>query len=375
VPVGPSFRSFVQGGFECSTHRLRSGQRLDVTAATGHDVLVKQDYRRLLDIGIRTVREGLRWHLIEGLKGKYDFTSVLPLLDAAEELGMEQIIDLFHFGWPDHIDIFGCEFVGSFGELAFQFARLLQARGIERPCIAPMNEISFLSWAGGDVDYINPFQRGRGPELKRQLVRAAVGAAKAFKSVLPGTRLVWPEPVIHIAGDAEEPGDEEAAEKYRLFMYEAWDMLLGRSSPELGGGPEIVQMIGANFYDRNERMNRGRILDRRDPLYRPFHVILLEIWKRYRIPMFVSETGTEGMERPEWFAYISAEVRRAIKLGVHIEGLCLYPIVNHPGWDDNRHCHNGLFDYPNSDGERAVYEPFAVEIAGQKKLNAEVYTN
>ena len=31
------FRSFVQGGFECSTHRRRDGRRLDVIAASGHD--------------------------------------------------------------------------------------------------------------------------------------------------------------------------------------------------------------------------------------------------------------------------------------------------------------------------------------------------
>ena len=45
-----------------------------------------------------------------------------------------------------------------------------------------MNEISFVSWGGGDVAYINPFQHGRGPELKRQLVRAGLVAAKAFRS-------------------------------------------------------------------------------------------------------------------------------------------------------------------------------------------------
>ncbi len=119
VSVLSSFCSFLQGGFECSTHRLKNGRRLDLIAATCHDVLVKRDYQRLLDLGIRTVREGLRWHLIERYRGKYDFASMLPLLDAAQELRVEQIIDLFHFGWPDHIDIFEPEFVDSFGQARF----------------------------------------------------------------------------------------------------------------------------------------------------------------------------------------------------------------------------------------------------------------
>ncbi len=373
--VATAFRSFLQGGFECSTHKLPSGRRLDLIASTCHDVLAKQDYRSLAEFGIRTVREGLRWHLIERSSGIYDFASMLPLLDAAQELGMEQIVDLFHFGWPDHLDVFSPEFVESFGGLAFQFARLLHGRGLEAPFIAPMNEISFVSWAGGDVEYLNPFQRGRGPELKRQLVRAGLLAARAFMSELPRTRLVWPEPLIHIAGDAATPGDQAAAEAYRLSMFEVWDMLSGLRDPELGGNPDVLQLIGVNFYDRNQWMNHGRTLTPSDPLYRPLREILLEVWHRYHVPMFVAETGTEDDKRPEWFAYVSEEVRQATLSGVPMNGLCLYPIVNHPGWDDDRHCYNGLLDYPEPGGKREVYEPLADEIRRQEKLNSEVYTN
>ena len=109
-----------------------------------------------------------------------------------------------------------------------------------------------------------------------------------------------------------------------------------------------------------------------DPQYRPFHEILLEVWDRYHVPIFVSETGTEDARRPEWFAYISEEVRRATSKGVPVAGLCLYPILNHPGWDDGRHCQNGLFDYADVNGEREVYEPLAEEIRRQHELNLEV---
>ena len=39
--------------------------------------------------------------------------------------------------------------------------------------VAPVNEISFVSWAGGDTAYLNPFDTNGGPELKKQLVRGA----------------------------------------------------------------------------------------------------------------------------------------------------------------------------------------------------------
>jgi hypothetical protein len=62
------------------------------------------------------------------------------------------------------------------------------------------------------------------------------------------------------------------------------------------------------------------------------------------------------------------EVRRAIGEGVPVNGLCLYPIVNHPGWDDDRHCHNGLWDYPDDAGERELYEPLARELESEQRL-------
>jgi hypothetical protein len=87
----------VQGGFECSLHKRLDGDRLDLLASTGHDRFVRHDYLRLHDVGIRTVRDGIRWHLIEQHPGKYDFSSLLPMLRAARETGTQVIWDVFHF--------------------------------------------------------------------------------------------------------------------------------------------------------------------------------------------------------------------------------------------------------------------------------------
>jgi len=79
------FQSFFLGGFECSAHRLPSGKRLDLIAATAHDRHAAADYARLRAHGIRTIREGLRWHLIEREPYRYDFGSAVPLLRAARD--------------------------------------------------------------------------------------------------------------------------------------------------------------------------------------------------------------------------------------------------------------------------------------------------
>jgi hypothetical protein len=72
------FDSFFMAGFECSTHRRRDGIRLDLIRATGHDTHVASDYRQCGELGIRTIRDGLRWHLIEASEGVYDWSSWLP---------------------------------------------------------------------------------------------------------------------------------------------------------------------------------------------------------------------------------------------------------------------------------------------------------
>lgn len=53
ISTGQSlFQSFFMGGFECSTHRLISGKRLDIIAATSHDHYLVSDYKRLQEQGI-----------------------------------------------------------------------------------------------------------------------------------------------------------------------------------------------------------------------------------------------------------------------------------------------------------------------------------
>jgi hypothetical protein len=369
----PLFNSFWQAGFECSTHTLVSGKRLDLVTSTGHDVWAEQDFLRLKEAGFLTAREGLRWHLIENKRGRYDFTSALSILRAARRQGIQIIWDLFHFGWPDWLDIFDPSWVESFAELAGAFGRVLKTEMSEPAFVAPLNEISFFSWAGGDTGYLNPFAVGRGGELKKQLVRGAIQATEALRAEISDVRLVSPEPVIHIVGDPARPNDMRQAPEYRSSMFEAWDMLSGRGQPELGGKESYLDIIGINYYDRNQWWNYGRTIRRGEPEYRPFSEILKEVYRRYQRPMFVSETGTENEDRPFWLSYIAGEARLAMQSGVSLHGVCLYPILNHPGWDDDRHCYNGLWDYPDPEGNREIYEPLANELQRQQKQERESY--
>jgi hypothetical protein len=369
--TGTPFLSFFMGGFECSTHRLRSGRRLDVIGATAHDRFALQDYQRLVGAGMRTARDGLRWHLIEQTPGAYDFASVLPMLAAARAAGVQVIWDVLHYGWPDDLDVFSDAFVRRFADFSGAFAELATRETDGPPWVVPVNEISFFAWAGGEVGIFNPFARQRADELKRQLLRAAIASIRAMREVNSEIRIVHTEPMINVVPHPGRPGDAGLAAAHRQAQYAALDMIAGRSHPELGGREEYLGVIGVNYYVHNQWIypgGHGTMIEPSHPRYRPVWQMLREVYERYGRPLFIAETGIEDEARPAWLRYIGYEVRRAIREGVPVHGVCLYPVVNHPGWEDDRHCHNGMWDYPDADGGREVYEPLLRELGSQQRL-------
>ncbi len=345
---------------------LPSGRRLDIVSSTGHDTFVKEDYKRLKSVGISTARDAVRWHLIETRPYHYDWSSVLPMIHAAQDTGVQVIWDVCHYGWPDDIDVFRPEFVRRFCKFARAFACLLANETDEVPYFSPVNEISFLSWGGGDHAFLNPYACGRGTELKCQLVRASIAAIDAIRAVTSRARFVQVDPIVNVVAehDASEARRRSAAQ-YTESQYESTDMLEGRLWPQLGGDPCYLDIIGGNYYIHNQWVLDGKFIERDDPRYRPFHKLLGDLYARYGKPIFVAETGIEDERRPEWLAYVCDEVITALQEGTPVEGICLYPIVNHPGWLDERHCHNGLWDYCNNLGHREIYNPLADELRRQ----------
>jgi hypothetical protein len=360
--------SFWIGGFECSCHRRRDGKRLDLIAATGHERFAAADYRRLRGAGIAAARDGVRWHLVEPAPGRYDFSSLLPLVRAARDAGVEVIWDLCHYGWPEDLDIFRPRFVERFAAYARAVARLLAGELDRPPLLCPVNEISFWSWAGGDTAHLDPYLTGRGFELKAQLVRAAIAAMDAVWSIVPQTRFLHADPAVRVVPDPAKPQEEAEALGYHEAQFQAWDMLAGRLWPQLGGDPRYLGVLGVNYYPYNQWIYRGETLRWTDPRYRPFRDILVDIHRRYGRPLLIAETGALGDDRAPWLAYVGEEVRAALALGVPVAGICLYPILDYPGWDDDRPSPCGLWGFPAADGKRELHVPLARELSRQQEL-------
>ncbi len=294
-------------------------------AAIGHDRFAEADYRQLSGLGIRTVRDGFRWHLIETSPGQYDMASIRPMLEAAARSRTQVIWDLLHYGWPDGLDIWSPRFVERFAAFAGACAHLVRSVSDDVPFYCPVNEISFFSWGAGDAGYLNPFANGRGFELKVQLARASIAAMDAIWAVDPRARFVHCDPVINVIPDPSRPHEAQVAEGHRQSQFQGWDLLCGRMWPQIGGHPRYLDILGVNYYFNNQWIHGGPPIDHGHPLYKPFRAILAETYARYGRPVTIAETGIEDGRRPAWFNYVLQESLAAMKAGVPLEGLWPLP--------------------------------------------------
>lgn len=367
------FQSFFQAGFDCASHRRRDRRRLDSIAAQQHDRFVAQDYAAARDQGLSTIRDGLRWHLIEQQPGVHDWSSWLPMLRAARDAGVQVIWDVWHYGTPDGLDIFGDAFVERIAAFARAAAELHRAETDAVPFWCPLNEISFFAFIAGDCAEFEPYLSGRGFALKQQLVRAGIAVVRALREVDPRAQIVWCEPGIHVLPRDKSAEAAALAEQRRLSQFEAMDMLTGRAAPELGGGPDMVDVVGINFYPHNQFVYDGGNVPLGHFAWRPFSDLLVEYGLRYGKPLTVSETGAENCARSAWLHYVAGEVEEAILRGAPVEGVCWYPVTDYPGWDDARACPTGLFSFADDEGRRDVHPRLAREFAHQQQRFATLF--
>ncbi|PZO67401.1 MAG: glycosyl transferase family 1 [Paracoccus denitrificans] len=364
APAPSTFASFWLGGWECSTHRLASGKRLDMIDATGHDRFAVRDYRQLQDIGIRACRDGVRWHLIDQGGGGYDLSTAASAFDAARQTNTQVIWDLLHYGWPDGLDIWRPDFVNRFAAFAKAMGQLHRDTTDAVPFWCPVNEISFFGWGGGDAGYLNPFAAGRGFELKCQLVRAAIAATVELRAIDPRARFIAAEPMIAVHHDPATGRPWQEAQGHHESQFQAFEMLRGDMWPQLGGAPELLDIVGVNYYWNNQWVHAAPPVDMDHPRYTPLSTLLCDVAARYDRSLMVAETGTEGARRGPWLSYVASEVARARKRGAPVEGVCLYPIADHPGWDDDRICPNGLLGHDTDSGARKVNDQMLQVLRG-----------
>ncbi len=375
------FSSYWQAGYEGADHVNGTGLPLSMNDITRHATVAYEDYLLLNDFEIRTVRESVGWRLVER-DGGFDFSSIEARVRAAEELGIQVIWTLCHYGWPDDVDVYSPAFIDRFTRYCHHVVKYLESRSTHQAVriYSPINEISFASWATAQNLFKGFAPRDDdGAEMKRQLVRATLKSSEAIWAINPSARILHCDPLIHVIAPHDRPDLGDYAAMQRESQFEAWDMLCGRREPELGGAPQFLDLVGVNYYHSNQWQTDGEVVHNLwwhldHPHRVPLYSLLTEVQDRYSRPILLAETSHVGSGRGAWIKEVAREAVMAQQRGVELHGICLYPIVDRPDWDDPQRWHkSGLWEV-NIHGEeekhyqRVLSQPYAAGLRDAQRL-------
>lgn len=346
------FKSFLMGGFECADQQNAFGNRVDLYKTSGHDQYLEADYHQLNELGIKTVREGIRWSAVETKPYQYDWREVDRMISVSQARGIQVVWDICHFGFPDDLTPLHPMFSRRFSHLCREFViryRSLIPEGTL--VITPINEVSFISWLGGDVRGTSPYCVGQGWEVKYGLMKAYIEGIEMMKEVDPSVRILITEPLVSIVSN--DPGNVDAllfAEEKHFEQFQVHDILSGIMCPELGGKPEYLDIIGVNYYYNNQWINETHEFlpwaeEPPHPLFRSLHSLVETVFTRYGRPMIIAETSHPGEDRAKWIRSITKECKTILRSGLPLLGCCYYPIIDRPDWDDLEDWHHsGIYD-------------------------------
>ena len=366
------FRSFWWAGYECSDQLNCFGNRVDLLRESGHLQLLQEDYTHLRPFQVHTVREGIQWSRVEKTAYQYDWSVVEQMLTEGHRQGIQQIWDLCHFGYPDDLTPLHPMFARRFAALCRAFVRFYRDHyPDEELIVTPINEVSFMSWLGGDARGTSPYCTRQGWEVKLGLMRAYIEGVAAMREIDPTIRILTTEPLVHMVPPLNATRQQVInAARADENQFQSVDILAGTIAPELGGSPDYLDILGFNYYYNNQWIEgTGTFLGWNDftpdPRWLPLRRLLMKAHRRYNRPIALTETSHPGIDRPVWIDMIGHECAAVVEAGVPLWGVCLYPMVDRPDWDHLDYWHRaGLWDADlsmNPPG-RVLYEPYAAAL-------------
>jgi hypothetical protein len=287
------------------------------------------------------------------------------------------IWDLCHYGYPDDTDPFDDGFAERFARYCRAAAEYVAPRVRGPHFFTPINEITFFSFSGGEWGWVAPYRSTRDERfrLREALCRAAIAGANAIREVAPDARMVNLDPLVQVVAPRDRPDLEEAARKETYEdTFLTWDILAGRAKPELGGSPEILDIVGANCYSFGQMEYREHgphaALPPDDDRIVSLCDLLRRVWERYQRPMIIGDTSGLKDGRPEWLKDAMEESLAAVDQGMDLHGICLFPGVDMPDWHTGEWLHNGICDLIDESGVlcRVPDEAYIEELRRWQKL-------
>jgi beta-glucosidase/6-phospho-beta-glucosidase/beta-galactosidase len=343
-------------GFECSTF---PDVGMDQIALTQHDRFWGGDLVRAIEAGCRTIRYGIRWNVVNPRPHDWDWTSLDGPFELMAELGIEPIVDLFHFGVPNwlHDGVMSGLFPEFQAELCGRFAR-------RYPWVrwyTPTNEPYILAQFGGEGGGWPPYRRG--PEnfalATRNVARGLCEGWHAIVAERPDARMLVSDTCEyhHVAGDDENARSHAARlNERRFWMHElyggrvagdhpfrAWLIEHGIPEGDLDWfveHPAPLDVVGLDHYPHSEHQYRagpdGALIDETRPLESQHgpRELARQYFERLGRPLVFAETGAPGDDAAKiaWLDRIVGETRAARADGTPLIGITWWGLIDQVDW-------------------------------------------
>ncbi|MGV3758067.1 MAG: family 1 glycosylhydrolase [Actinomycetota bacterium] len=347
--------------------------RVDELAASGHLDRQDEDLADVAALGVRVWRYGMPWRLTEPEPGTYDWSLWDRALAACERHGLEPVVDLCHFGLPDHYQGF-CDpaWVEGFARYVDAFL----ARYPEPRWFTPVNEPGITATFSARYGIWNDRQATL-PAYFTALAHVALANLEALARIR-ADRDGWWIGAEGFGCALVDPDDEEGlaeAEAARQLEHAVWDLQLGHDlqgpATELASVvPDAVQariaeLVGSTPADRivaghdlypvsvaayGRRRDRPVTIEDRVAAYES----TAAAWHaRYQVPFWVAETSNLGLpveDGPRWLESLVGGMDRLAAAGRPVRGICWYSRGDQYDWDTalvepiGRVTEVGLFD-------------------------------
>jgi beta-glucosidase len=387
-------------GFECTVFPQAG---MDELALTQHDRFWGSDLLLAARAGARVVRYGIRWHIVNPTPREWDWSSVDGPFQLMRDLGIEPVVDLFHFGVPVWLGegVMSSIFPDFQAELCRRFAQ-------RYPWVrwyTPTNEPYIMSQFGGETGAWFPFRHG-----SRNFVIAARNVARGLCESWAEIRAEQPDARMLISDTCEfhhavddGPARERAdfLNERRFLLHELyggrvtsdhalWPWLLehGMERADLDWfleHPAPLDVVGLDYYPHSEHQYRngpnGSVIDETRPLEAqcgPAELVR-QYHGRLGRPLVFAETGAPGDDavKTAWLDSLVRAARQVRSEGIPLIGLTWWGLIDQVDWGHGlRRFHHdidptGLYELQWRDGRWRPMDPPEDPASGTQALRLE----
>jgi beta-glucosidase len=340
--------------------QTRPGHRaLDEYELMGHYENWRVDLDLCRELGLGCVRWGVPWYKVEPENGRFEWDWIDRVVDyMVDELGIEPMIDLIHYGCPFWLDRgFSNK---RYPELVARYAGEFAQRYKDRiKWYTPLNEPIITSLMCGMRGLWPPYRRGdRGYiEIMLQLAKGIQLTVKRIQEVDPEALMFHVEATgltRSIREDLASLANEETHRGFLCFdlvsgglahdhMLFSWLVRNGAAPDtllELQHNKISLDVIGMNFYPQWSTKQiyldkRGRIAFREtEPEGDGFSELIRQYYERYQVPIMITETSAVGSDdlRLRWLESSVNHIRELRTEGVPVIGFTWFPMFTMIDW-------------------------------------------